>query len=410
MIPEGPDDGLIQDSQEYFRNTFETLFEKSAQVARESGEEGLMVAGAVVILTLLLTLLALTVDRVWTKVVLMFKLVSSLSYLLAVFLMIYFDTSNGLSWRVLRQVAWATVMLGLIVHQWWEESFGKNAFMSYVSVGVLVILVIGKPFGDVTFGFVGSRDWESIVAASAIVPCQGMASYVMMLTKMKVIRNFAVVTAKQNEEKVKDVTGWGLSAPVDIVTALTALWPMIITLHSGTMDQKVGMLFTLLLLFVPATFVASGVLNDQITAYQVHQKPETQQLAPTLASTGAVQDVADMWKTTGMVLWMMSLAGLVSEYNFWMPFLTLSLTNILSMFMSTGRESFGRFALLTHPIVASLLMAMQQRDVVTSLCCIVQILMDYRTALTKDFRGGRNSLLSPDEDYRAAMGNISPSL
>ena len=105
------------------------------------------------------------------------------------------------------------------------------------------------------------------------------------------------------------------------------------------MDQKVGMLFTLLLLFVPATFVASGVLNDQITAYQVHQKPETQQLAPTLASTGAVQDVADMWKTTGMVLWMMSLAGLVSEYNFWMPFLTLSLTNILSMFMSTGRES-----------------------------------------------------------------------
>ena len=390
LLPTTAEGGRIQNAPNYVRETMETVFRKGAQMAQEAWVAESWLPISCFFLGVIIIFMTLTMDKVWKKVTSLFFMLVTALYILGTGYAVHYELVKDFKWPTLLVIGQAVLLIGLIVHQNWRDSYGHNSAMGYLSAFGAAAAVIASGI-DVTAARILEYDWKLIEKRGVMFPCQGLMATAMAVVKIVSTRKYNQVKYKLHEERSRDPLGFGVAGLSVTLTLLAGIAPLVSTMSYGSVDEILAYLVATMAMALVGYVLAQGQVARWLAMSDSLSKIETQGMAVAIDETGEIADVDEQWKTLYAISFFLCLCGLQMGCNLWIPLGAVVFHGLITLGMFSG---IFHMPILSHPLFPSVLMALSSRDFLTLSFIVVNIVVDYSNAHKKELRKhGTNSLL-----------------
>ena len=390
LLPTTVEGGRIQDAPNYVRETMETVFRKGARIAQEAWAEETWLPMCCFILGVVLIFMTLTMDKVWKKVTSMFFMLVTIMYIVGTWYAVYFELVKDFKWPMLFVIGQAVILIGLIVHQNWRDSYGHNSAVGYLSAFGTAAAVVASGV-DITAARILEYDWKLIEKRGVTFPCQGLMASAMAVVKIVSTRKYNQVKYRLHEERSRDPLGWGVAGLSGTLTMLTGLTPLISSLSYGNVDEILAYFVATMVMATIGYILAQGQVARWLAMSDSLSRAETQSMTAAIDETGELADVDEQWKTLYAISFFLCLCGLQAGCNLWVPLGAVVFHGLTTLGMISG---FYHMPILSHPLFPSVFMAIAARDFLTFGFIAANVVVDYGNAYNKELKKhGTNSLL-----------------
>jgi len=145
----------------------------------------------------------------------------------------------------------------------------------------------------------------------------------VLVSKLIAHRNFTRSTTKMNEDKIKDLTNFGVSNVSGMLLVAMVLAGYVRAMRIAEWDALAGYGVMTIISLLIGTFIGSGLVNSWLSSYMAMQKAETSPMTRVVDEEGHLRTSDDVWMTAIVAIAFVSFAGIFNGYNTMKPLLSL---------------------------------------------------------------------------------------